>query len=295
LHEEEARPTAAYARLRHLANESARLILKDKRTFIDVPCPACTSEVSSDAFSLFGYTYRECSVCGTVYITPRPSPESMERYLLQSPLAKFRLSKTFQKERLEYIRDLAIKRADWIVSLCNASRLSASLPVIDIHERYPELVTSLTDKLSGPIFSVMPLMTVDQTDDRVSIFNNLEEIAKATAQVVTCFDVFEHIFSPSVTVKNIHDVLAPRGLFALTTRSGSGFDIQVLWDKIDTIFPLEHINLISVAGMRILLENQGFELIELSTPGQLDIEVVKRKLSEDSKNFIHPYPSTLDT
>lgn len=283
LHEEEVRPTAAYSRLRQLAIESARMVLKDENTFIDVPCPACASADNDAAFSMCGYRYRECNICGTLYISPRPAPESIEWYLLQSPLAKFRISNAFRQERHEYIHDMAVNRADWIVSLCHASGLSASLPVIDIHERYPDLVTCLARKISGPIYTVMPLTTIDDTKDAVSVINNLKELRDVSAQVVTAFDVFEHADNPSALVKDINNVLAPDGLFALTTRSGSGFDIQALWDYIDTIFPLEHVNLISVSGMRILLERQGFDFMELSTPGQLDVEVVMRKLSNNKK------------
>jgi hypothetical protein len=283
LNEEEVRPTAAYSRLRQLAIESARLILKDENNFIDVPCPACASADNDEAFSLCGYRYRECNVCGTLYISPRPAPESMEWYLVQSPLAKFRISNAFRQERHEYIHDMAVNRAEWIVSLCHASGLSASLPVIDIHERYPELVTCLARKISGPIYAVMPLSAIDDTSEAVHVVNNLKEIYEAEAQVVTAFDVFEHAYSPSALVKDINNVLASGGLLALTTRSGSGFDIQALWGEIDTIFPLEHVNLISVAGMRILLERHGFDFMELSTPGQLDVQVVMRKLRDNKK------------
>jgi predicted TPR repeat methyltransferase len=129
----------------------------------------------------------------------------------------------------------------------------------------------------------MPLTTIDDTNDAVSVINSLKEMHKVKAQVIIAFDVFEHVCSPSDLVEDINDVLAPGGLFALTTRSGSGFDIQAIWGDTDTIFPLEHVNLISVAGMRILLERQGFDFMELSTPGQLDVQVVMRKLDDNKK------------
>jgi hypothetical protein len=72
-------------------------------------------------------------------------------------------------------------------------------------------------------------------------------------------------------------------LLALTTRAGSGFDIQALWERLDTVFPLEHINLLSVDGMGILAERHGFEMVELSTPGQLDVQVVARVLASQQE------------
>ena len=46
-----------------------------------------------------------------------------------------------------------------------------------------------------------------------------------------------------------HRVLVPGGFLVVTARSGSGFDVQVLWEYAD-VSPLEHFNLISVEGCR---------------------------------------------
>lgn len=49
LYEENARPSAAYSRLRQLARESPGVLLKQKEAFLDIPCPACASEEGEDA------------------------------------------------------------------------------------------------------------------------------------------------------------------------------------------------------------------------------------------------------
>ena len=283
LYEEEARPSGVYSRLRQLALETADVILKQKETFIDIPCPACASEEREDSFRLHGYTYHECQVCGTVYLSPRPGPQSMQWYLMDSPVAIFRRSKDFLNVRMEFINILSSDRSSWIVSLCHANRLPPLLPVIDINERYPKILTDLARQISGPIYSVTPLYSESEITDSIFTVRDLGDLQGAHAQFVSAFDVFEHTFSPSELVKSVRNFLAPGGLFALTTRAGSGFDVQALWGHMDTIFPLEHINLFSVSGVRKLLELNGFDLVELSTPGQLDVQVVVRALNENKK------------
>lgn len=283
LQEREARPRDVYARLRGLAIESAQVLLEGKAALVDVACPACTSVGEDEAFVRHGYRYLECTDCGTLYISPRPTAEAMQWYWLQSPLAQFRRSETFRDELGEHVHELIQGRADWIVSLCHASGLPASLAIVDVEERYSAVVTSAARRISGTVYAVRPLWAVGALNgvESAATVDGLDKLGSDSAQVVTAFDVLEHTADLAGLVAGVHRVLAPGGLFALTTRAGSGFDIQALWEHTDTIFPLEHVNLISVRGIRTLLERTGFDLVELSTPGQLDVQVVARALSGD--------------
>jgi hypothetical protein len=75
--------------------------------------------------------------------------------------------------------------------------------------------------------------------------------------------------------------MAPDGLLLLTTRSGSGFDLSILEGHARYLFVPEHLNLLSLAGLERLMERAGFELLELSTPGELDIGLVRDSLLRD--------------
>ncbi len=68
--------------------------------------------------------------------------------------------------------------------------------------------------------------------------------------------------------------MSPGGLCFLTSISISGFDLQVLWNNSNSIFPPDRMNVFSIEGLTALLERHGFECIELSTPGLLDVEIV---------------------
>jgi hypothetical protein len=51
----------------------------------------------------------------------------------------------------------------------------------------------------------------------------------------------------------------------------------------------EHLNLLSVEGVSILLEAAGFEVVELSTPGQLDLELVTQAVEQDPTIELPPF------
>lgn len=66
----------------------------------------------------------------------------------------------------------------------------------------------------------------------------------------------------------------------MTTISISGFDMQVLWENSRSIFPLDRINVFSYMGLKLLAQRHGFEMIEYSTPGVLDFDIVENELKK---------------
>jgi len=110
---------------------------------------------------------------------------------------------------------------------------------------------------------------------------------------ISAFEKLEHQHAPQTFLESLRDRLAPGGLLFLTTRTSSGFDLQTLWDKAPYIFVPEHLNLLSIAGLEILVQRSGLELIELSTPGQLDVELVFQACAADPSIVLPRFLETL--
>ncbi len=62
-----------------------------------------------------------------------------------------------------------------------------------------------------------------------------------------------------------------------------GFDFQILKDKTENITPPEHLQYFNPYSIKNTLERIGFKVINVSTPGILDVEIIKRQINE--KNF----------
>jgi hypothetical protein len=92
---------------------------------------------------------------------------------------------------------------------------------------------------------------------------------------LTAFETFDRTFDPRALARAAHAALEPGGLLFVTGPSVSGFELQVLWERAATVAPPDKINLLSVAGYKALFA-EGWELIELSTPGMFDVESVRR-------------------
>jgi len=63
----------------------------------------------------------------------------------------------------------------------------------------------------------------------------------------------------------------------ITTPNIKGFDLITLGKLHQNIVP-HHLNYFNIDSLCLLLKNCGFEIVEVSTPGKLDAELVRKKI-----------------
>ena len=71
------------------------------------------------------------------------------------------------------------------------------------------------------------------------------------------------------------------GLLFVTSLVSSGFDMEVLGLRNLYIYPPDRANCFSLRGLETLLRRAGFTLVEVSTPGVLDVEIVRAHVQHD--------------
>lgn len=91
--------------------------------------------------------------------------------------------------------------------------------------------------------------------------------------VVTAAELVEHVFDPRALVREVVRILRPGGLFWLTTPHARGLSARLLGLKWQCIWPPEHLQLFSIAGLRALLRNAGFRDVRVDTTGGNPIEI----------------------
>jgi SAM-dependent methyltransferase len=99
------------------------------------------------------------------------------------------------------------------------------------------------------------------------------------ADLVTCFEVIEHVYDPKSMIKAIYNLVKPSGFCLVTGLGGDGFDIQVLGKASKSVFPPHHLNFMSIKGLDILFRSAGFKEVEITTPGKLDVDIVQNSLN----------------
>jgi 2-polyprenyl-3-methyl-5-hydroxy-6-metoxy-1,4-benzoquinol methylase len=260
------------------ARDIARLQAR-RREFVVVDCPACGSAVGDAAFAKFGFDFRRCAECRTIYMSPRPSPAVMAAYYSSS-------------ENYAY----------WAKHIFPASEAARREK---IHRPWLERVTQYCDRHGvprgtlvevGPGFGTFAaLATESRAFSRVLAVEPTPEMAEAcrargvtviekriedvggevdAADVLVSFEVIEHLFAPSLFVAQCARLVRPGGLLVLSCPNGEGFDIATLGGKALAV-DAEHVNLFNPASLSRLVAAHGFTVLEATTPGRLDAEFVR--------------------
>ena len=128
-----------------------------------------------------------------------------------------------------------------------------------------------------------PLFHVDQSLGSEFVETGaFKQNGDASISVITAFDYLDSMFNPEEFISQAYRILEVGGLLFLTTRCISGFDMQILWQESKSIYPPHHVTLFSIEGLKMFFESYGFAIRELSTPGQLDLDIVKNAMKDNS-------------
>lgn len=282
-------PSESFDKYLEITEKEVERLLIDKGNLVDVPCPACDSNRRRKGFNKFGLEYVECMDCKTLYVSPRPSEENINRYFTESEATEFWQSHVVKETIKGRIGHLFRPRAMWVANLTE-QYFEKPAVFVDINSMYNEFLEEI-DKLNlfknkiilDPAIDIAESLKEEEGFEVINESIMGVDSNEVKANAVTAFAAIDSVFSPEILLKAVKSLLADSGLIFFTTTTISGFDLQVLWENSKTIFPPDHINLLSIEGIEKLLEKCDFEIIELSTSGQLDVELVRNAMANDDK------------
>ena len=263
----------------------------DHKPFVWSDCPACgNGKEKKFAFWKDDYTYYTCELCNSLYMSPRPSSDALAK--LYSRLDAFEaFYRASGDARLEAI---VRPRANEIVRI--SSRYGVRSSYCDIGCGSGAILEEVAALGWFPgILGLEPSETLrHQANDRgLVVWPWPLEDSPLTSSVdfATAFEVIEHVFSPAKFLCAARKLLCPSGILMFTTLTVDGWDMSELGQYHKSVCPPLHINLMSMAGIDLLVERCGLELLEMTTPGRLDVDILRNTLEEKPNisvsNFAH--------
>lgn len=247
--------------------------------FVETTCPACEGASSRPAFDKFGFRFVGCTECRTVYMSPRAPAALLADFYRDSRLYQywdkyiFPASRDVRRDRIfrprvtritEMLQDRGLKQG-CLVDVGAANGLFCEVAKeAGVFER---------------VIAVEPSADLAETCARAgieTIHGTVERVADfgVTPDVITAFEVLEHLFSPDEFVRQCVSVLPPGGILVLTCPNYEGFDIQTIGVASESL-DAEHINMFNVDSIQLLLNRCGLDVVQCETPGQLDADIVR--------------------
>jgi len=284
--EHEIRPKALLDEFFGYMKADAMRLAERRAEFQPVSCPGCQAAATTTSFEKDGFSYCECATCGTLFASPRPSVAALMDYALNSRAVEF-WSTHFYRETAEARRQKIFRpRAELVAGLVE-SGVCAGESFIDVGAGYGLFLQEIrsTGKFSN-VSGIEPdrrLADICRQEGFSTIETWVEDIADGDVQadVVTAFEVLEHTYDPEAFLAACARLVRPGGILLFTTLTISGFDLQTLWEHSRQISPPQHLNFLSVEGIRNLVGRVGLEVHDLATPGRLDVDIVANMLAEN--------------
>lgn len=264
-----------------LLTEDVPEFFQQKEPQVLQACPACGCEHFTDQFEKLSFVYRTCDDCGSMFVKQRASDAALSEYRIKSASHEYFVN-NYLKNLESSGRQLLTPRINWILDSIveyNAPKQS----YLDLQSKYPSLLERIAEEkffeehyFARPLFDPQQWQFGDFTQKGAFKSNT-----NASMSVITAFEYLDTMFNPREFIQEANRILMEGGLLFLTTRCISGFDMQVLWENSKSILPPHHVSIFSVEGLIQLFESAGFVIQELSTPGQLDLDIVANALKEN--------------
>lgn len=285
--EEEIRPDEIFHEFIRLSAEDAQNFF-DKTKFEACSCPACGESQIKESFEKHSFQYHSCHSCGTIYVSPRPSLKELNRYYAQSNSQNYWAENILKQTGEKRKQSIMLPNIERIENVLKEKRFTPAT-VLDIGSANGTFLTEWKKRHpNAELIGIEPGKESAQTCRDLGIKTYEGSVEKeadrgeAKGELVTCFEVIEHVQNPLKFAKAIHSVTAEKGMAIMSCLGADGFDIQLLWDKSRSIMPPYHLNFISQEGMKNLFSKAGFKSVEIFTPGRLDVDIVLKSLKREA-------------
>jgi 2-polyprenyl-3-methyl-5-hydroxy-6-metoxy-1,4-benzoquinol methylase len=287
--EEEIRPQKIFDEYLRLAQIDTNTYFKSESCF-DIKCPACGAHGEFE-FKKNGFKYESCPECSTLYVSPRPSSEDFNRYYIEAPSVEYWATTFYKATEKDRRKKLWKPKAKLIQEKIKKFGKKSS-SIVDIGGGYgifAEEMGLLTEGLVT-VIEPSPKLANRCKEREISVVEKfLEDVDKRDlpdgAKIFVSFELFEHLHDSEQFLIDLSTLMQSDDLFIFTTLSGSGVDIQALWEDSKSVSPPHHLNFFNPYSIKLLLSKIGLQCLEVTTPGKLDIDILSNNSEKIKDRF----------
>lgn len=264
---------------------------KHKDNFVPRVCFLCGENDFTKLQKFHGsYEVTKCNVCASESVNPVPCEEALRDYynngkcnLLLDQLLKSRYKKEsdfIMDDRVKVVLDLIAGMNKMEINLleigCSSGAFLSKLKYF-IGERFPGKRISL----AGIDIDANAIQSGVDKDLELTAANAETYVKSAAGRydIILHFELIEHLANPYEFMTSLNRLLKSDGVMFFSTPNADGLemlasgynDFRLL---AHSIFPPMHLNAFSVSNIGHFAMRSGFKVVEVSTPGRLDIDML---------------------
>jgi 2-polyprenyl-3-methyl-5-hydroxy-6-metoxy-1,4-benzoquinol methylase len=233
-------------------------------------CPLCDSRDYEHEFEKHGIPLVKCRNCELRYHTKIPAdPNDIYQASDYTVYTKGESEEHFNYRRERFGRE----RIRLLEEHCGDLSDKTLLDVGCGDGYFLSVAKDVCKRCVGSEFSVH-LREFAQEKTRVPVYSvPLEDFPERHFDIITAFDVIEHIPAPVPFMQAASDLLTPGGYILLYTPNFDSFSIRVMREHSSIVDGTEHVILFNHTSLRKLGERLGLDMIHTETRG-LDINSI---------------------
>lgn len=230
-----------------------------------------TGGLLEEAGQVEGQRYSRCADTGSLFLSEMPGWK--EWAVLLKEVGRFRRSPEAFHLDLAHSRVENVYRPklEWVQETLRLQEMNR-----------PRALEAVT-----PPSEISPFLRESGSFDDVLTLDEME-LAHGAAlggdrprQAALLFESLDRVDDPEGLLQGVAARLEKGGLLFVTALVASGFDLAVLGLRNIYLYPPDRANCFTLRGLEALLERTGFSPVEVSTPGVLDVQIVKEHLRLD--------------
>ena len=256
--------------------------------FTERACPGCGSGNSKFFCKHHNFIFEKCKACFTVFMNPGPTEEIVKELYESSANYEFWSKEMYPATRESRRATLHRSRAEYVVSKIFQVSDRKALRILEVGAGTGDSISVLKEIYLGEsacyVIEPNPSMWDAISDNNLKIVESLSELELQSFDLILGFEVLEHVLNPLDFLKNYSKYLASNGSMIFSTPNAHSMEVQLLKEKSTTV-DIEHISILSPAGIHSLARFSNLEVVEIETPGEFDLELIESSIALDPKMF----------
>jgi len=223
-------------------------------------CPVCGADNNKIFVKKNGHILRVCKVCRLIFVWP--IPKNLEEIYKKE---YFKGSEKKDFGYTNYDEDKEPMKNIFIFYLKKFKRLVSGRRIFDIGAATGYFLDLARDRGWQTAGVEISKYASDIAKfKKHEIYNNssLGDFHQHKFDVVTMWDVLEHLQSPKEYLKNVNKILNQGGVLAINTVDAGSWWAKLFGKKWHQLNPPEHLFYFSKNNLKLLLKNSGFKVLE---------------------------------